>query len=400
MDNPWISIIGVGEDGLAGFCAARQEALSNADLVFGPPRHLELVGVQGERARPWPVPFANGIDQVLAERGRGKQIAVLLSGDPFWFGGGTTLTHHLQAEEWVSIPAPSTFSWAASRLGWALQSVVTLGLHARPFETLVPHLAPDMQVIVTLRHGAAVGELAQWLTDQGFGHSTLHVLEALGGPNERIRVVQADEYALKDVTHPVCAGITFSGADAVMTHASGRRDDLFDHDGQITKRPVRALTLSALAPRPNELLWDLGAGSGSIAIEWLLSHPSLRAIAVERDETRAKRIRANADMLGVAHLDVRTGAIVDTLGDLEAPDVVFIGGGFSHDLVNMLWPLMPDGARLVANSVTLESDADIMRAQSEFGGDLLRVELSAPKAIGSRTGWAASYPIMQWSVTK
>jgi len=400
MDNPWISIIGVGEDGLAGFCAARQEALANADLVFGPPRHLELVGVDGERARPWPVPFADGIDQVLAERGSGKQIAVLVSGDPFWYGGGTTLTRHLQAHEWVSIPAPSTFSWAASRLGWALQSVSTIGLHARSFETLIPHLAPDTQVTVTLRDGAAVGELAAWLTDQGFGQSTLHVLEALGGPNERLRAVQADEYNLTEVSHPVCAGITFAGADAVMTHASGRRDDLFDHDGQITKRPVRALTLSALAPRPNELLWDLGAGSGSIAIEWLLSHPSLRAFAVERDETRANRIRANANKLGVSHLDVRTGAIVDTLGDLEPPDVVFVGGGFSCDLVAMLWPLMPDGARLVANSVTLESDADMMRAHADYGGDLLRVELSAPKAIGSRTGWAASYPIMQWSVTK
>ena len=400
MDNPWISIIGVGEDGLAGFCAARQEALLNADIVFGPPRHLELIGVDSERARPWPVPFADGIDQVLAERGRGKQIAVLVSGDPFWFGGGTPLTRHLQADEWVSIPAPSTFSWAAGRLGWALQSVATIGLHARSFETLIPYLAPNTQAIVTLRDGAAVGDLAHWLSDQGFGHSTLHVLEALGGPNERLRSLQADDYNLTDVTHPVCAGITFAGADAVMTHASGRRDDLFDHDGQITKRPVRALTLSALAPRPNELLWDLGAGSGSIAIEWLLSHPSLRAIAVERDETRAKRIRANADKLGVAHLDVRTSAIVDTLGDLEAPDVVFVGGGFSYDLVQMLWPLMPGGARLVANSVTLESDADIMRAQAAFGGNLLRVELSAPKAIGSRTGWAASYPIMQWSVTK
>ena len=144
-------------------------------------------GFRGDRARPWPVPFADGIDQVLAERGRGKQIAVLVSGDPFWFGGGTTLIRHLQAEEWVSIPAPSTFSWAASRLGWALQSVETLGLHARPFETLIPHLAPDTRAIVTLRDGAAVGELAAWLTNQGFGHSTLHVLEALGGPNERLR---------------------------------------------------------------------------------------------------------------------------------------------------------------------------------------------------------------------
>ena len=400
MDNPWISIIGVGEDGLAGFCAWRQEALSKADLVFGPPRHLELVGVEGERSRPWPVPFADGIDHVLAERGSGKQIAVLVSGDPFWFGGGTTLIRHLRAGEWVSIPAPSTFSWAASRLGWALQSIATLGLHARSFETLIPHLAPDMKAIVTLRDGAAVGELAQWLNNQGFGQSTLHVLEALGGPNERLRTIQAGDYNLTDVTHPVCAGITFSGGNALMTHASGRCDDLFDHDGQITKRPVRALTLSALAPRPNELLWDLGAGSGSIAIEWLLSHHSLRAIAVERDETRAKRIRTNADKLGVQNLVIHTGSIIDTLGDLEAPDAVFVGGGFSYDLVNMLWPLMPDGARLVVNSVTLESDADMMRTFDEYGGDLLRVELSAPKMIGSRTGWAASYPIMQWSVTK
>lgn len=400
MDNPWVSIIGIGEDGLAGFCAARQEALANADLIFGPPRHLELALVDPARARPWPVPFADGIDQVLAERGRGKKVAVLVSGDPFWFGGGATLTRHLTSQEWRSIPAPSTFSWAASRLGWSLQSVVTLGLHAQPYATLVPHMAPGQRAIVTLRDGAAAQELAAWLMSRDFGQSTLHVLEALGGPNERVRSVRADHYDLDDVAHPVCVGVEFEGAPAFVTCASGRADDLFDHDGQITKRPVRALTLSALAPRPNELLWDLGAGSGSIAIEWLLSHPSLRAIAVEQDEMRAERIRANAKKLGVPHLVVQNGTIVESFRTLETPDVVFIGGGFSSDLLDVLWPILPAGTRLVANSVTLESDADMLRAQSELGGELLRVELAAPKAIGSRSGWAARYPIMQWSVVK
>lgn len=394
--SPWLTIVGIGEDGADGLGPVAQAALAKAELVMGPARHLSLLPALTCSVIEWPVPFADGMGQLLAHRGR--RVVMLASGDPFWFGAGSSVTWALERGEWVAIPAPSTFTLAAARLGWPLQDVACLGLHAAPPERLRPHLTPGRRVLALLRDGDAVATLADYLTRRGFGPSTLHVLEALGGPRERVRSAMADTLSLSDIVHPVAVGIECAGDGAALPLTPGRPDHWFSSDGQLTKSPVRALTMSALAPRAGELLWDIGAGSGSVGIEWLLAHPANRACAIEADPVRAERARANATALGVDRLDLRTGAAPDVLPDGPAPDAVFIGGGLSDALLETLWARLAAGTRLVANAVTLESEALLTRWHGEKAGSLLRIELADAAQIGTRRGWRPRYPVVQWSV--
>ncbi|ALG91477.1 MULTISPECIES: bifunctional cobalt-precorrin-7 (C(5))-methyltransferase/cobalt-precorrin-6B (C(15))-methyltransferase [Actibacterium] len=395
MSDPWLSIIGIGEDGLNGLPAASRAALQASEIVFGGSRHLELAQVR-KAGRPWPSPFC--VEPVLACRGR--KVAVLASGDPFWHGAGGSLAAHLAPGEWQCFAAPSAFSLAAARLGWRLEEVVCLGLHAAPFERLVPVLAPGVQAICLLRGGTAAGALAAWLTDKGFGASELHVLEALGGGRERIRRVQADGFDLVGVVAPVAVAISCAGGSG-LSRASGLPDALFASDGQITKRPVRALTLSALAPRPGELLWDIGSGSGSIAVEWALAAPRARAIALEPRAGRCANIRANAECFGVAHrIEVVEGRAPDALAELPAPDAVFIGGGADGALFDRLWADLRAGTRIVANSVTLETEALLAGWHADKGGQLLRFDLAEAAPLGRMRGWDRARPIVQWSVVR
>ena len=400
-DSPgqaWLTLIGIGEDGLSGLSDDVRAVLAEADLVTGAERHMALVGGLRAECRTWPVPFASGIEGLLAERGR--RTVMLVSGDPFWFGAGAVIARHLAPEEWTAMPGRSTFSLAAARLGWALENTVCLGLHAAPLGRLRPHLAPGVQALVLVRDGAAAAELMAYLAAQGFGASEVTVMEALGGARERIRSTRADAEAFADAVHPVALGIRFAGDGAALPRANGVPDDWFRHDGQITKRPVRALTLSALAPRPGERLWDIGCGSGSIAIEWLLAHPAMQATGFEADPERAARARGNARALGVDRLQVIEGRAPAVLADHPLPDAVFIGGGLSEVLLEMLWELLGTGTRIVANAVTLESEALLAKWQTEKGGDLLRIELAQAAPLGTRRGWKAHYPVVQWSAVR
>ena len=393
-EDPWLTIIGLGEDGPDGLPPATRRALDAAEVVMGPPRHLSLLPDTGAERIEWPVPFADGIDRLLALKPR--RVAALASGDPFWFGAGTTLAKRLAPGEWRALPGPSTFSLAAARLGWPLDGTACLGLHAAPLSRLRPMLAPGARAIVLLRDGNAVGDLATYLTDEGFGPSALTILESLGGPRERLTRATADALPDTEFHHPVAVAIDLDGGPALPL-ASGRPDDWFANDGQITKRPVRALTLSALAPKPFEHLWDIGGGSGSIAIEWLLSHPTLTATTIEPRADRAATIRRNADRIGTDRLEIVTGAAPDALTGLPQPDAVFIGGGLDRALLDHLTGSLAPGTRLVANAVTLETEALLLDAHARLGGDLLRVDISRPGTIGTRHGWQAAYPILQWS---
>jgi precorrin-6B C5,15-methyltransferase / cobalt-precorrin-6B C5,C15-methyltransferase len=395
IKSPWLSIVGLGEDGPDGLSVASVKAIENAEIIMGPPRHLGLLNSPSANLIEWPVPFADGIETLMSLRG--KQVVVLASGDPFWYGAGSVITRQLRGYEWQAFPAPSSFSLAASRLGWSIEKTECIGLHAAPFSRLRPLLSDGGQAIVTLRDGSAVEKLAAYLVTASFGRSTLHVLEALGGPNERIRSFAASDPALPDVLHPVCVAIEMSG-HAELPLASGRSDALFENDGQITKRPVRALTLSALAPKRGEHLLDIGGGSGSISIEWLLSHHSMQATVIEANHERAARIKTNAASLGVDRLNVVEGIAPSALSKCDKPDAVFIGGGLSDELLTSVTQFS-GGTRLVANAVTLESEALLIQWQAKIGGDLLRIELSNLGNIGKKRGWKAAYPLVQWSVT-
>lgn len=363
---------------------------------MGPPRHLALVPEGRAERVAWPVPFADGLP--ILQRLRGRRVTVLASGDPFWFGAGAVIAQAFDPSEWRALPGPSTFSLAAARLGWPLERTLCLGLHAAPLARLRPHLAPGLRAIVLLRDGAAVAALAGYLGAEGFGDSALMVLESLGGPAERITPARADALPPVDFAHPVAVAMTVAGAGAAMPRASGLDDAWFDTDGQITKRPVRALALSALAPRPGDLLWDIGGGSGSVAIEWLLSDPTTGAVSIERDSARAARIRANADRLGADRLRVVEGSAPAALDGLPPPQAVFVGGGLSAALLEDLTTRLAPGTRLVAHAVTLESESLLADWSARRGGDLLRIELAEAAALGTRRGWKPAYPVVQWRV--
>ncbi len=401
-DAPWLTLLGWGEGGTEGLTAASREALEAAELVFGARRHLRLLPPLSAEVREWPVPFAEGIPRLLAERGR--RVVMLVSGDPFWFGAGATLARHLPAAEWRALPAPSTFSLAAGRLGWPLEACTCLGLHAKPLTRIRPYLQQNRRLLVLLRDGNAVHELAGLLVRFGFGGSRLHVLEALGGDDERLRSMRADADLPGDIAHPVAVGLEVAGEGPALPLTPGLPDTLFEHDGQLTKQAVRAMTLAALAPRAGQRLWDIGTGSGSIAIEWLLAHPENQAVAFECHAERAARARRNADNLGVDWLEIVEGSVPAVLNDQalseQLPDAVFIGGGLSQALLEALWRRLPPGVRVVANAVTLESEALLAEWQRRAGGELLRIELSSAAPLGNRRGWKASYPIVQWQVTR
>jgi precorrin-6Y C5,15-methyltransferase (decarboxylating) len=393
MTEPWLTIIGIGEDGLAGLSEASRKALDGAEIVFGGERHLKLAHVDG-RGKIWPVPFA--ADCVLARRGR--PTVVLASGDPFWHGAGGSLAANLARGEWAAHPAPSTFSLAAGRLGWRLEEVACIGLHAAPFERLAPMLTRGARIICLVRDGKAAADLAQWLAARGFGASKFWILASLGGPRERVIEGRASACSPAPVDAPLAVAIEANGA-AGLPRASGLADDLFKHDGQITKRPMRALALSALAPRPGELLWDIGSGSGSISVEWALTGG--RAIAIEAREDRAAYIKANAVSFGLAHrITIVTGHAPAALASLDKPDAVFIGGGLDAALFDALWPPLPEGTRVVAHAVTLETEALLSGLQRRHGGELMRIEIAHVASLGRMRSWEASRPVVQWSVVK
>ena len=398
MVSPWLTIVGIGEDGLDGLSAASRDAISRAAVVAGAPRHLALVGKTSARQLEWPVPFADGVEQVLALRG--QLVVALASGNPFWFGAGAVLVQRLVPEEWVAYPSPSSFSLAVSRLGWRMEDVVCLGLHASPLTRLRPHLCANARLVLTLRDSGAVRDLMGLLTELGFGPSRLWIMEALGGPRAKIRCIHACDEPRSEIGTPVLAAIEVAGSGAALAHCAGLADDVFEHDGQITKRPVRAVTISALAPKTGELLWDIGAGSGSVAIEWLLAHPSMRAIAIEADAGRAARLARNAAALGVDRLVLQHGTAPDVLTGLPLPDAVFIGGGCNQSMLEALWRILPTGARLVANSVTLETEILLLHWHGKVGGSLLRIELAEAQPVGSKRGWRSAMPIIQWSVVR
>lgn len=399
---PWLTIVGIGEDGLAGLGDEAKTAIGAAELVFGGARHLELAdaAIRGER-HVWLSPFERSVEAVLSARGR--PVVVLASGDPFFYGVGVTLCRRIARAEMRVFPAPSSFSLAASRMGWALQDTVCVSLHGRPIDLIRPHLHPGSRILALTSDSDGPAALAALLAESGFGASQLTVLEALGGARERVSHHRAHALALADADMLNVCAVEVAADDGarILAYTPGLDDSLFDHDGQITKREVRALTLSALAPRRGELLWDIGAGSGSIGIEWMLADPSLRAIAIEGHPERAARIRRNAQAFGVPGLSVVEGAAPMALSGLVAPDAVFIGGGGSEaGVMEAALAGLKPGGRLVANAVTTEMEAVLLAHHARLGGSLIRIDIARASPVGQMTGWRPAMPVTQWSWVK
>lgn len=390
--------MGIGEDGIDGLSTAARELVQRAEIVFGGRRHLALAAplIRGA-ARPWPSPFEGAVKEVLEHRGRA--VCVLASGDPYLYGIGSLLARHVDPREVQALPAPSAFSLAAARLCWALADTAQLSLHARALDLVRPHLQPGARVLALTSDGQAPAALARLLTSAGFGASRLTVLEALGGPRERIRSTSAAQLDLDciDDLNVVAIEAAAHPTARVIARAVGLSDALFEHDGQITKREIRAITLSSLAPRRGELLWDIGAGAGSVAIEWMLADASLRAIAVERNAERTARIKRNATAFGVPGLVVIEGAAPAVLENLEPPDAIFIGGGAGDPgVLDRCVLALRSGGRLVVNAVTLETESLVLERRTSLGGELIQIAVAHAAPLGSKTGWRPAMPVTQW----
>jgi precorrin-6Y C5,15-methyltransferase (decarboxylating) len=401
----WLSIVGIGEDGADGLSATARGLIGAADIVLGGRRHLTLAAplIRGA-ARPWPSPFDGAAEEVMTYRGSGRQICVLASGDPFNYGVGAVLARKIDPREMIVLPAPSAFSLAAARLGWSLPDTTLLSAHGRTLDLVRPHLQPGARILALTSDGDGPAALAHLLTTTGFGRSRLTVLEALGGPRQRVRTTSAADFDLGtlDPLNVVAIDVEAEKDAHVIARTPGLADALFEHDGQITKREIRAITLSSLAPRRGELLWDIGAGAGSVAIEWMLADPPfMRAIAIERRADRAARIRRNAAAFGVPGLQIVEGTAPAALGDLAQPDAIFIGGGASDaGAFNAATAALRSGGRLVVNAVTLETEASLIARHAALGGELIRVAIARAEAVGEKTGWRAAMPVTQWVWTK
>jgi len=400
--RPWLTIVGIGEDGISGLGDEAKRAIKAAEFVFGGARHLELAAALiGGEARQWPKPFDAAMNAVTALAGR--KVCVLASGDPFFHGVGTTLARVIPPEQMRTIPAPSSISLAAARMGWAMQDVETVSLHGRPIDLIRTLLHPGPRILALTSDASAPAAIAALLAELGFGPSRITVLEALGGPNERIRSTRAASFDLENINplNVLALEIESTAQARILPLTPGLADDLFEHDGQITKREVRALTLAALSPRRGEMLWDIGAGAGSVAIEWMLAHPSLHAIAIESDAERVARITRNAAACGVPSLTIAHGAAPAALAGLETPDAIFIGGGGSDPgVLDAAIQALRPGGRLVANAVTLEMEALLIARHAALGGTLTRISVARAAPVGTMTGWKPAMPVTQWSWEK
>ena len=397
----WLALIGIGEDGIEALSPAARKLLAQALLIVGGARHLALAGPLACETMIWPTPLTDAIPAILARRG--SPVCILCSGDPFHYGAGTLLSAHFGRDEMQCFPAPSAFSLAAARLNWSLQDCSLISLHGRSFERIIPVLQPAARILCLSWDQTTPPRLAKLLCARGLGETGMIVLEAMGGPRERMRETLASNFDLGEIAplNVVALEIPLKNAVQFLPRANGLADSWFTTDGQFTKREVRAITLSSLAPMRGELLWDVGAGSGSIAIEWLLSDPANRAIAIEAREDRTSLIKRNAENLGVPHIETVTGKAPEAFANLPQPQAIFVGGGASNKaLLDKAYAALPEGGRLVVNAVTLEAEAELIRRFKMQGGDLTRIEISRAKSLGSFEAWRPALPVTQWSVTK
>jgi precorrin-6Y C5,15-methyltransferase (decarboxylating) len=399
--TPWLSIVGFGEDGLEGLTPVARALLDRAEVLIGGDRVFAMLPEDGRERLSWTTPLSLLVDEIAGRRG--QRVCVLATGDPLHHGIGVTLARQVPIEEMTIVPAPSAYALATARLGWNRAEVETLTLHGRPLELLHPALQPGAKLLL-LSHGAeSPGEVAALLRARGYGPSRMVVFEHMGGPRERRHEGRAEDWEVPDIAEfNTIAVDCVAGPDAAfLPRSPGLPDDAYRHDGQITKREVRAITLAALAPVPGQLLWDVGAGAGSVAIEWLRADPRCRAIAIERESDRIARIADNAGALGVPGLEIVAGAAPAALLGLAPPDAVFLGGGVrTAGVFDTAWAALKPGGRLVANAITLEGVAALSHWYREHGGDLIRIAISRAGPLGGASVLRPMMPVTQLRLVK
>ena len=396
----WLNIIGIGEDGFDGLSRDAIACLEATEVIIGGDRHHRLTDKVSAKRIAWPSPFDAMIDEIKSHKG--KRISILVTGDPLWYSVGARILKSIPAEEVRFFPQISAFQWAACRMGWSLADCETLTVHGRAAEQIIPHFAPNVRLLVLTRDGKSPGEIAKLLADRGFGKSRLGVLANLGGSDElRIDGVADDWSQSVPDFHTLAIECIADENARAFSRVGGLPDDAYVHDGQLTKQVIRSATLAALQPYPDALLWDVGAGCGSVAIEWMRAARGAQAIAVEQNPDRLSMIRQNSLGLGASKLSIVEGNAPQALNALPQPDAIFIGGGLTGEGVfRDCWQALKPGGRLVANVVTIEGEARLFELREKHGGALTRVSIQQAEPVGRFSGWKPLMPVTQWCVVK
>lgn len=398
----WLHIIGIGEDGMDGLSAVARDLIENAEIIIGGDRHHALSpNVTAERLK-WPSPFDAMIGEI--ERHKGRRLVILVTGDPLWYSVGARILKAIPADEITFHPQLSAFQWAAARMGWSLADAATLTVHGRPAEQAIPYFAPCARLLLLTKGVETPGEIATLLAENGYGKSRLTVLGALGGPNETRLEGRAANWAASPPEAPAFHTLAvecLAADDATLVpRGPGLPDDAFTHDGKMTKQEVRAATLAKLWPRRGAMLWDIGAGCGSVAIEWMRAARDAQAVGLEPNAERRALAEANARKLGAPRFKLVDATAPEGLADLPPPDAIFIGGGLSEATAEAGISALPRHGRLVANAVTLESEAALIALHKKHGGDLVKIAVSRAEPVGPFRGWRPLMTVTQWSLIK
>ena len=398
MTEPWLHIIGIGEDGMDGLSAEARRLVEAAEVIIGGDRHHRLSDAVTAQRLAWPSPFDAMIEVMRSQKG--KRVVVLVTGDPLWFSVGARIVRAIPPEEIRFHPQLSAFQWASCRMGWSLADCDTLTIHGRPAEHMLRALAPGNRMILLTRDATSPGKVAELLVERGYGASRMTVLAALGGPNEARFDGSAQDWAHVVPDFHVLAVECVAGAEAEVLPLTGLPDHVFQHDGKLTKRVVRAITLSKLAPHRGAILWDVGAGSGSVGIEWMRAAPEAQAHGLEPRADRRAMAQANAARLGVPRLALIDATAPEGFDALPDPDAVFFGGGLSRLAVEAAIVRLKPLGRMVGNAVTLESEAVLLALHGEFGGELQRISVESAAPVGPYSGWKPAMTVTQWAWDK
>ncbi len=399
MTKPWLHIVGIGEDGLEGLLPATRAVVEAADVIIGGDRHHDLSDAITAERISWPSPFDALIDMLKSMKGR--RVVVLATGDPLWFSVGARIGRAIDPAEITYHPQVSAFQLASARMGWSLPDVETLTVHGRPVAQMIAFIQPDARLLILTTGEETPGQIARFLSERGFGQSRLTVLASMGGPDEkRFDGIAANWHHQVPAFNTMAVECVAAPDAALLPRVPGLADDLFEHDGTMTKQEVRAVTLAKLMPMRGALLWDIGTGCGSVAVEWMRGARYARAIGIEPRADRRAMAAANALALGVPRLELIDGHVPAALDGLTAPDAVFIGGGLSNETYHAAWRALRPLGRMVCNAVTLESEALLLALYKRHGGQLVQLQINRAGALGGLTGWQPLRPVTQWSLIK